>query len=82
MHMSKINSETPIGHSFWSACIAMMTFVVIADVLTGGFIHQSVFKGSIEYVAATALAIVTFGFFASDGAKRLELVRACSLHKL
>ena len=82
MHMSKENSETPIGHSFWSACIAMMTFVVVADVLAGGFIHESLLKGSIEYVAVTAFAIAGFGVYALDGTKRLEFVRACSLHKL
>lgn len=82
MHMTKTNSDTPIGLSFWSACIAMVTVFAIADVLTGGLIRESLYRNSNEYAVAFALVIATVGVYASDGSPGLKFVRACSRHKL
>lgn len=82
MHMTKENSETPIGYSFWSACIALVTVFAIADVLTGGLVRESMFRNSNEYAVAFALVIATVGVYASDGSPGLKFVRACSRHKL
>lgn len=82
MHMTKENSDAPIGYSFWSACLALVTVFAIADVLTGGLVRESMFRNSNEYAVAFALVIATVGVYASDGSPGLKFVRACSRHKL
>ncbi len=82
MHMTKENSETPIGLSFWSACIAMVVTFAIADVLTGGLIRESLYRHSNEYAVAFALVIATVFVHAKESPPGLKFVRACSRHKL
>ncbi len=82
MHMTKENSESPIGLSFWSACIAMVVTFAIADVLTGGLVRESVGWSQTEYAVAFAFVIATLGVFAKESPPGLKFVRACSRHKL
>ena len=82
MHMTNENSETPNGYSFWSACIAMVTFFAIADVLTGGLVRESVVRNQTEYAVTFAFVIATLGVFAKESPPGLKFVRACSRHKL
>ena len=85
MHMTTISStdnETPNHYSFWSYCLALASAFVIADVLTGGTIRESLYKQQVEYGLFALLMIVTVGVYASDGSPGLKFVRACSFHKL
>lgn len=82
MHMTNENSETPNGYSFWSACIAMVTFFAIADVLTGGLVRESVVRNQAEYAVTFAFVIATLGVKALESPPGLKFVRACSRHKL
>jgi len=85
MHMTNsnnANNETPNGYSFWSYCLAILTTVVFADVLTGGIVRQSITSHAVEYGVALAAMIAVTGVAIKDGPPGLKFVRACSRHKL
>lgn len=76
------NNETPNGLSFWSYCLAILTAVVLADVLTGGIVRQSITSHAVEYGVALSAMIAITGVTVKDGPPGLKFVRACSRHKL
>jgi hypothetical protein len=85
MHMTKsssANNETPNGLPFWSYCLAILTVVVLADVMTGGIVRQSITSHAVEYGVALATMIAVSGVTIKDGPPGLKFVRACSRHKL
>jgi hypothetical protein len=85
MHISKtipVTNETPNQYSAWRYCFALVTAFVLADVLTGGLLIESIALHKIEYAVSLFIMIATVGVFASDGSNGKLLVRTFSRQKL
>lgn len=84
MHMTKNSAtrETPNHYSFWSYGFALVSVFVLADVLTGGLLRESLVLHKIEYGMTFFAMIATVGVFASDGSPGVLAVRTYSRQKL
>ena len=85
MHMTKndfSNNEQPNQYSFWSYCLALVSVMALADVMTGGFFRESLLLHNFVYVLTFMIMYATVGVYASDGAPGARFIRSYSRHKL
>jgi hypothetical protein len=82
MIKKSVTSETPNQYSFWSYCFALVSTLVLIDVLTGGLIRESLALHKIEYTIGLFAMIATLKVFISDGSLGVRFARAYFRQKL
>jgi hypothetical protein len=69
-------------YSRWSYCFALISFLALADAISGGLVRESLIYHKVEYTISMFMMIATVGVYAREAPPGARFIRSYSRHKL